>query len=106
MSDEIYPVSIEREGANSIRMTWSDGRVLTYSASVLRNACPCATCREKRNAAAEKPKASLSLPVLAANELQPLTITGMHPVGNYAYNIRFSDGHDSGIFSFSMLLSQ
>jgi DUF971 family protein len=27
----------------------------------------------------------------------------MRPVGNYAYNIAFSDGHDSGIFTFDHL---
>ena len=26
----------------------------------------------------------------------------MKPVGNYAYSIAFSDGHDTGIFSFEM----
>lgn len=29
----------------------------------------------------------------------------MRPVGNYAYSILFSDGHDSGIFTFEFLLS-
>ncbi|MEE3220467.1 MAG: gamma-butyrobetaine hydroxylase-like domain-containing protein, partial [Planctomycetota bacterium] len=25
------------------------------------------------------------------------------PVGNYAYSIKFSDGHDTGIFQFDLL---
>ena len=45
----------------------------------------------------------LSLPVLSMAEAQPLRIEGMRPVGNYAYNIAFSDGHDSGIFTFEYL---
>ena len=28
----------------------------------------------------------------------------MKPVGNYAYAIAFSDGHDTGIFTFALLL--
>jgi DUF971 family protein len=28
----------------------------------------------------------------------------MKPVGNYAYTIAFSDGHDTGIYSFDRLL--
>ncbi|MDP6722272.1 MAG: DUF971 domain-containing protein [Pirellulaceae bacterium] len=36
--------------------------------------------------------------------MQPLRIKGMKPVGNYAYSIDFSDGHDSGIYSFDLLL--
>ena len=27
----------------------------------------------------------------------------MKPVGNYAYSIAFSDGHDTGIFTFEFL---
>jgi hypothetical protein len=39
----------------------------------------------------------------SAAEAQPLRIESMRPVGNYAYNIAFSDGHNSGIYSFAML---
>jgi DUF971 family protein len=47
---------------------------------------------------------SRSLPVLSATETAPLAIVTMRPVGNYAYNIAFSDGHDSGIFTLDLLL--
>jgi DUF971 family protein len=43
------------------------------------------------------------LPVLSAAEARPLTVEHMRPVGNYAYNISFSDGHDSGIYGFDVL---
>jgi DUF971 family protein len=45
----------------------------------------------------------MSLPVLSAAEAAPLTINGMKPVGSYAYAIAFSDGHDTGIFTFELL---
>jgi DUF971 family protein len=41
--------------------------------------------------------------VLKEVRTQPLTIAGMEPMGNYAYGIRFSDDHDTGIFAFSLL---
>jgi len=41
--------------------------------------------------------------VLAPEEARPLAITGMKPVGNYAYNVAFSDGHDTGIFTLELL---
>jgi DUF971 family protein len=44
------------------------------------------------------------LPILTEEEMQPFRIKGMKPVGNYAYSIDFSDGHDSGIYSFDLLL--
>jgi DUF971 family protein len=51
----------------------------------------------------EKPKNILS--ILTAEETVPLTIMGMKPVGNYAYNITFSDGHSSGLFTIELLRS-
>ena len=32
-----------------------------------------------------------------------ITITGAEPVGHYAVKVRFSDGHDTGIFTWSYL---
>ncbi len=71
--------------------------VREYAISQLRDHCPCATCREKR--AAPPPL----LPVLTIAEAQPLSIGGMQPIGHYAYSIRFSDGHDTGIYTFELL---
>lgn len=84
---------------------WSDGTKRTYGVQELRDACPCATCREKRNAPPQ-PAASgglMSLPVLSAAEARPLELQGMQPVGNYAYAVAFSDGHDTGIYTFELL---
>ena len=36
-------------------------------------------------------------------ETVPLAITGMTPVGQYAYSIEFSDGHSSGIYTLDYL---
>jgi DUF971 family protein len=36
---------------------------------------------------------------------QDVTITALEPVGNYAVRIVFSDGHDSGLFSWDWLLT-
>ncbi len=43
------------------------------------------------------------LSVFLAAEAEPLRIEGMKPVGSYACAIAFSDGHDTGIFSFVLL---
>lgn len=96
------PTSIQRESASVIVIGWSDGVELRYRAGELRKRCPCATCREKQSGTEAKSQ-PLALPVLSLAEARPLTITSMRPVGNYAYNIAFSDGHDSGIFTFDFL---
>jgi DUF971 family protein len=79
-----------------------DGQRIRREFRKLREACPCATCREKRTS--EQQSATL-LPVLSAAEAEPRRIAGMKPVGSYAYTIAFSDGHDTGIFSFNLLLT-
>lgn len=96
------PTAIRRvttPGAAAVEISWSDGTAATYPARLLRDACPCATCREQR-AAPAKPQL---LPVLTVAEVQPLDITGMKPVGHYAYSIEFSDGHSSGIYTLEYL---
>ncbi|NBW86105.1 MAG: DUF971 domain-containing protein [Planctomycetia bacterium] len=83
----------------AIEIAWSDGRTAVYPPRLLRDACPCATCRERR----VQPVQPALLPVLAAEELAPLAITAMRPVGQYAYAIEFSDGHSSGIYTLDYL---
>lgn len=97
------PTAIRRVDAGSppgaIEIIWSDGRTAIYAPRLLRDACPCATCRERR----VQPVQPALLPVLAPEELAPLAITGMRPVGQYAYAIEFSDGHSSGIYTLDYL---
>ncbi len=98
----IQPADIQRIDDDHIEIAWSDGSRRRYSIEELRGACPCASCREKLNA---PPPPSDTLPVLSAAEAQPMRINGMTPVGTYAYTIEFSDGHDTGIFSYDLLRS-
>lgn len=86
-----------------LQIVWSDGVIQRLRIASLRNACPCATCRERKQAESQK-KPNL-LPVLSKAEAAPLKITKMQPVGNYAYDIDFSDGHGSGLFTIEMLRS-
>jgi DUF971 family protein len=95
-----YPTNLELRAEDKLAITWSDGQVREYTFRELRDKCPCATCREKRSAPAQP---APLLPVLAAAQLQPLKIVDMSPVGNYAYGIAFSDGHDTGIYTLDLL---
>jgi len=104
---DIIPTEISRVD-HRIVIEWSDGARLTYAPAKLRSACPCATCREKhggteKTAEGTGAKKPALLPVLSLAEARPIAIEKMRPVGNYAYNIAFSDGHDSGLFTFDYL---
>ena len=93
------PVGIARSVAGAIEISWSDGVRGVYAPRLLRDACPCATCREQRAA----PRPAALLPVLTPADVAPLTVTEMRPVGQYAYAIGFSDGHSSGIYTLEYL---
>ena len=94
------PINLRLTAAGRLQITWSDGEVREYTPRELRDACPCATCREKRNA---PPPPSTELLVLSPQEARPLAITSMKPVGHYAYGIAFSDGHNTGIYTLETL---
>lgn len=95
------PSALKLTDRGSIEIEWSDGVRLDYPFGLLRKACPCATCREKKRAESAKPKGLLQ--VLTVAETVPLGVSQMRPVGNYAYNIHFSDGHSSGLFTMDLL---
>ena len=97
----LQPTALSLVEDRFLQITWSDGEVRRSSFPTLRKACPCATCREKSRADVTR-KPNL-LPVLSAAEAQPIKIVRMRPVGNYAYNIDFSDGHGSGLFTIELL---
>jgi DUF971 family protein len=97
---DLRPNKLELRGGDRLWIEWSDGQQRESTFSALRAACPCATCREKR---AKPPEPTHGLQVLSLAEARPLKILGMKPVGNYAYSIAFSDGHDTGIFTLEFL---
>jgi DUF971 family protein len=100
VSVALQPTKLSLDAEGQLVIDWNDGLQQTYNVNALRAACPCATCREKRS----QPPAPLPLlPVLSAAEARPLKLMGMKPVGHYAYSIDFSDGHDTGIFTFDLL---
>jgi DUF971 family protein len=99
----VYPTHLELTVDNQLQITWNDGQTRRYTCAELRDSCPCATCREKHGAQGDGPAGGL--PVISLDEAQPLKIQTMKPVGNYAYSIVFSDGHDSGIYTFELLLT-
>jgi DUF971 family protein len=88
----IHPTKLTLAADGTLRIEWSDDLTRKYTVRELRDECPCATCREKR-----------MLPPPPPTMLTVLSLLSMKPVGHYAYSITFSDGHDSGIFTFDLL---
>ena len=92
--EAIEPREILQESDTDLRITWADGRVCSFQAASLRRACPCAQCVDEWTGERTlKPNA-------IADEVSIADIT---TVGRYALNFRWSDGHQTGIYSFKYL---
>ena len=74
-----------------LRLQWPDGAVDELDAGALRAACRCAGCRA---AARNSPPAGPGTGV---------RLTDAVPVGLYALQLRFSDGHERGIYPWELL---
>ena len=90
----IEPVQIIEESDRAVSIKWSDDTETAYSAAVLRRSCPCASCVNEWTG--EKILNDKKIP-------DDLTFSSISIVGRYALNFHFSDGHDTGIFSFNYL---
>jgi DUF971 family protein len=84
-------------------ITWSDAHTSHYDFSYLREHCPCATCREEHGQH-EKVEAKTAGGGSALPMFKPkITARSASPVGSYAIQIEFTDGHSTGIYSFDHL---
>lgn len=100
----VRPTNIELADEIHLRIEWSDGQIRSYDFREIVAFCPCATCREKRGGEEDKQAAAGDLlPVIKAEEAQPMKLESMQPVGSYAYNIFFTGGCRNGIYTFEHL---
>ena len=90
----IEPREIKQDGDTGLQITWADERVCHYAAAALRRACPCAQCVN------EWTGQRVLAPQTISDEL---TIRDLNLVGRYALNFQWSDGHETGIYSFRYL---
>lgn len=86
------PREVRRLGVHAVRISWQDGHEAEYGNRYLRDNCPCAECKESP---------TNTLPVVGQQEeVYPVQIAA---VGRYAISMQWSDGHDSGIYSYRTL---
>ena len=90
----VEPTEIIEESDAAVSIKWSDDAQTRYNAADLRRACPCAGCVHEWTG--EK----ILKPASVADDL---TFSSIGIVGRYALNFNFSDGHDTGIYTFNFL---
>lgn len=91
MPTEIRQLSTERK----VVIQWPSGNTsqsIDYPMEYLRIACPCAECRGHTPSQRQ-----------LIDGKQDVVVTVITMVGHYAIKIAFSDGHDSGVYTWDNL---
>jgi DUF971 family protein len=88
------PESIDVSERGEIVIQWPNGPLVTLPAFTVRDACPCASCIEE----------GTGRKILDPNTIPPdVKPLGIQPVGNYAIQVSWSDGHGWGIYTWERL---
>jgi len=91
---EIQPKDMDWIENGVLGIEWSDGHKGIYPIRYLRQHCPCVACTDEWTGELRiKPT---GIPMLIA-------VQDIEAVGRYGLRIRWSDGHDTGIYSFDIL---
>lgn len=96
------PDHLDLKKDRGLTVQWQDGQTSFYPIAYLRRMSPSAEARALRQEMAQNPLTVLPATPTGDGD-QPLTATGAELVGNYAVRIIFSDGHDTGIYSWEYL---
>jgi len=89
------PVEIrKRPGGAVLAIAWADGHTSEYAAVYLRGRCPCAHCVDESTG--QRKVGPLQI-------VPDVTLQKIAPVGNYAVQLEWSDGHRTGLYSFEYL---
>lgn len=90
----LEPTDMEWREKGVLGIMWSDGHQGVYPVRYLRQHCPCAACVDEwTGVRRSKPD---DVPLL-------IMLQDIQPVGRYALQFKWSDGHDTGIYAFTLL---
>ena len=91
----MQPLKIKLLEGKLLWIKWVDNSESKISLKKLREMCPCATCLAER----EK-QSKTYIPILLGGQL---TVSNIEMVGSYAIQIKWEDGHSTGIYEFPFL---
>ena len=97
MAVAVEPKELRQMGSKTLGVIWQDGHNSIYQVRNLRLACRCANCIDEWTR--KKILKDESIP----QDIKPKNI---QTVGRYALKIDWSDGHNTGIYTFEQLRSQ
>jgi len=95
MSKTTQPRDINADTQNQrLTITWVDDHVQSYPFVYLRGECRCAHCVDEMTGKRLLDPATIPTDI---------TVSNMQLVGNYALKIIWSDGHDTGLYTWQRL---
>ena len=89
--NEAQVVDVELDRGLELRVSYDDGVTCSFALLDLRRACPCATCRGRREAGS---------PAYTGSSI---TARDAELHGNWGISIDWSDGHSTGIYPWTHL---
>lgn len=94
----LIPRKIHTPKPYLLRLEWADGFAATITTEELRKACPCAHCKGETIMGR-----MVVAPALTTFKPGMYEIEGINPVGNYAIQVGWRDGHNTGIYPWELL---
>jgi len=92
----MMPKKVKQISSTELAVEWNDGHLGRHLMQTLRKCCPCASCKTDGDS-----KEGLSLlPILTPGQNE---LRGVQAVGNYAFQLTWGDGHQTGIYSYEYL---
>jgi DUF971 family protein len=88
------PRRAERQADGRLAILWDDGHKAVYEPRPLRLACRCAHCEDEWTG--ERRITAAAIP-------GDIALSAYRPVGRYGYQLEWSDGHNTGIYTFERL---
>ncbi len=95
LPDAEAPTRVELDRERGLTLEWPDGSRAEFALDELRRNCPCAECRGVREQG--------RIPGPGEHAPVPLTALDAELVGGWGLSIHWSDGHQTGIYAWSIL---
>jgi DUF971 family protein len=82
---------------SELAISWNNGTESYMQLELLRRSCPCAACGGEPDVLGR-----IARPAVAYTP-RSFMLDGFVPIGGYALQFHWADGHNTGIYSFSYL---
>lgn len=95
----MIPQKISQDSKDNLIITWQDGHESKISLRTLRDGCPCASCQ------GETILLKHYEPPHQPDQPGKYVIRNAEQIGSYALQISWGDGHSTGLYTWTHLIS-